>query len=222
MKYEELKDFLLSNADKKFSEFSKTLSNSDYMVIGVKNPVLRELIKQHVKDEELKTEDFKIGEYLEVDFIYFGLSLVRLKNIDDQFKFLEKNIKYAKSWAITDTVSTYLKKHDFDKYFVFFKKLYNSSYTYERRMAYVVGLKHYKDERILNVLQFISLNDEYMVMMAEAWLMATIAIQYPNEIYNYLKDLDDNTLKRKTISKINESFRISDDLKTKFKELRDN
>ncbi len=127
MKYEELKDFLLSNADKKFSEFSKTLSNSDYMVIGVKNPVLRELIKQHVKDEELKTEDFKIGEYLEVDFIYFGLSLVRLKNIDDQFKFLEKNIKYAKSWAITDTVSTYLKKHDFDKYIVFFKKQNNSN-----------------------------------------------------------------------------------------------
>ena len=222
MKYEELKDFLLSNADKKFSEFSKTLSNSDYKVIGVKNPVLRDLIKQHVKDEELKTENFKIGEYLEVDFIYFGLSLARLKNIDDQFKFLEKNIKYAKSWAITDTVSTYLKKHDFDKYFVFFKKLYNSSYTYERRMAYVVGLKHYKDERILKVLQFISLNDEYMVMMAEAWLMATIAIQYPNEIYSYLKDIEDITLKRKTISKINESFRISDDLKTKFKELRNN
>ena len=220
MNYKELKDFLLSNADKKFSEFSKTLSNSDYKVIGVKNPVLRDLIKQHTKDEELKTEDFKIGEYLEVDFIYFGLSLARLKNIDDQFKFLEKNIKYAKSWAITDTVSTYLKKHDFDKYFKFFKKLYGSSHTYDRRMAYIVGLKHYKDERILEVLPYISLNDEYMVMMGEAWLMATVAIQYPNEIYEFIKGIKDITLKRKTISKINESFRISSDLKNKFKELR--
>lgn len=222
MKYTELKDFLLSNADKKFSEFSKTLSNSDYKVIGIKNPVLRDLIKQHVKDEELKTEDFKIGEYLEVDFIYFGLSLARLKNIDDQFKFLEKNIRYAKSWAITDTVSTYLKKHDFKKYFDFFKKLYCSSHTYDRRMAYVVGLKHYKDERILGVLSYISLNDDYMVMMAEAWLLATVAIQYPNEIYDFLKETQDITLKRKTISKINDSFRINEDIKNKFKELRNN
>lgn len=220
MNYKELKDFLLSNADKKFSEFSKTLSNSDYKVIGVKNPVLRDLIKQHTKDEELKTEDFKIGEYLEVDFIYFGLSLARLKNIDDQFKFLEKNIRYAKSWAITDTVSTYLKKHEFDKYFNFFRKMYCSSHTYDRRMAYIVGLKHYKDKRILDVLPYISLNDEYMVMMAEAWLMATVAIEYPNEIYEFLKETKDMTLKRKTISKINESFRVSDDLKSKFKELR--
>ena len=213
MKYAELKDFLLSNADKKFSEFSKTLSNSDYLVIGVKNPVLRDLIKQHVKDEELKTEDFKIGEYLEVDFIYFGLSLARLKNIDDQFKFLEKNIRYAKSWAITDTVSTYLKKHDFEKYFDFFKKLYSSSHTYDRRITYVVGLKHYKDESILNVLPYISLNDDYMVMMAEAWLLATVVIQYPNEIYDFLKETQDITLKRKTISKINDSFRINEDIK---------
>ncbi|MBO7614207.1 MAG: DNA alkylation repair protein [Bacilli bacterium] len=220
MTYVELKDFLLSNADKKFSEFSKTLSNSEYKVIGVKNPVLRDLIKQHVKDEELKVEDFKIGEYLEIDFVYFGLSLVRLKSIDEQFKFLETNIKYAKSWAITDTVSTYLKKHDFDKYFAFFKRLYNSPHTYDRRMAYIVGLKHYKDKRILDVLPYISMNDEYMVMMAEAWLLATVAIQFPNEVFEYLVGCKDITLKRKTISKINESFRISDELKIKFKELR--
>ena len=110
MKYEELKDFLLSNADKKLSEFSKTLSNSDYKVIGVKNPILRDLIKQHVNDEELKTEDFKIGEYLEIDFIYYGLSLSRLKNIDDQFAFLKKNI--GKEMVLHGFNSLVLQKED--------------------------------------------------------------------------------------------------------------
>ena len=220
MNVEELEEYLFSIGDEKFSNFSKTLSNSDYKVIGVKNPILRNLIKEHVKDEELKTDDFKLGEYLEVDFIYFGLSLARLKNIDDQLKFLEKKIKFAKSWAITDTVSTYLKKHDFDKYFTFFKKLYDSSFTYERRMAYIVGLKHYKDEHILEILPYMTMNDEYMVMMAEAWLLATVAIQYPNEVYDFLSSIKDITLRRKTISKINESFRISDDLKVTFKKLR--
>ena len=222
MNYKELKDYLLSSGDEKFSKFSKTLSNSDYLVIGVKNPILRQIIKEHVKDGELKTEDFVLGEYLEIDFIYFGLSLSRLKNIDDQLEFLRKNIRYAKSWAITDTVSTYVKKHDFAKYFEFFKAMYNTKHTYERRMAYILGLKHYKDEQVLKVLNNINENEEYMVMMAEAWLLATIAIQYPNEIFEFLKRSDDMTLKRKTISKINESFRISDDLKERFKTLRNN
>ena len=220
MKYKELKEFLLANGDKKFSEFSKTLSNSDYKVIGVKNPILRQIIKEHIKDEELRAEEFVLGEYLEIDFIYFGLSLSRLKNVDDQLGFLKKNIRYAKSWAITDTVSTYIKKHDFGKYYDFFKIMHKTKHTYERRMAYILGLKHYKDEQILKVLDNINTNEEYMVMMAEAWLLATIAIQYPNEIFEFLKRSDDITLKRKTISKINESFRISDDLKEKFKTLR--
>lgn len=222
MNYKELKDYLLSSGDEQFSQFSKTLSNSDYLVIGVKNPILRQIIKEHVKDEELKTDDFVLGEYLEIDFIYFGLSLFRLKNVDDQLEFLRNNIRYAKSWAITDTVSTYIKKHDFAKYFEFFKAMYNTKHTYERRMAYILGLKHYKDKQVLKVLNNINENEEYMVMMAEAWLLATIAIQYPNEIFEFLKRSDDLTLKRKTISKINESFRISDDLKEKFKTLRNN
>ncbi len=220
MKYKELKELLLANGDKKFSEFSKTLSNSDYNVIGVKNPILRQIIKEHVKDEELRAEEFVLGKYLEIDFLYFGLSLSRLKNVEDQLEFLKKNIRYAKSWAITDTVSTYIKKHDFAKYYDFFKSMHNTKHTYERRMAYILGLKHYKDEQILKVLDCINTNEEYMVMMAEAWLLATIAIQYPNEIFEFLKRSDDITLKRKTISKINESFRISDDLKEKFKTLR--
>ena len=220
MNYKELKDYLLSSGDEKFSKFSKTLSNSDYLVIGVKNPILRQIIKEHVKDEELKTEDFVLGEYLEIDFIYFGLSLSRLKNIDDQLEFLRKNIRYAKSWAITDTVSTYIKKHDFAKYFEFFKAMYNTKHTYERRMAYILGLKHYKDKQVLKVLNNINENEEYMVMMAEAWLLATIAICYPNDIFEYLCSKADITLKRKTISKMCDSFRIPGGVKDKFKTLR--
>ena len=220
MKYTELKDYLLSISDKKFSEFSKTLSNSDYKVIGVKNPILRTLIKEHSKDDELVIEDVELGEYLEVDFIYFGLSLSRLKKVEDQLDFLRKNIKYAKSWAITDTVSTYIKKHSFDMYFDFFKDLYKSSYTYDRRMAYILGLKHYREKEILKVLKYINTNEEYMVMMAEAWLLATVAITFPEEILAFLKECKDETLKRKTISKINESFRIEPNLKEQFKALR--
>ena len=68
--------------------------------------------------------------------------------------------------------------------------------------------------------KYIKPNEKYMVMMSEAWLMATIAISYPDEIYNYLAKCDDITLKRKTISKISDSYRFDEDAKNRFKSLR--
>ncbi len=220
MNYEQLKDYLFSKSDEKFADFSKTLSNSDYKVIGVKNPILRQIIKEHIKDAELKPEEFELGEYLEIDFIYFGLSLSRIKKVEEQLEFVKKNIHKAKSWAITDTVTTFIRKYGFEQYWKLFLSLYKSQEIYDRRMAYVLGLKHYKDEQILKLLEFLSLNDEHMVMMAEAWLLATITICYPEEIYKILEKSHDISLKKKTISKIVESYRISDDWKAKFKGLR--
>lgn len=56
--------------------------------------------------------------------------------------------------------------------------------------------------------------------MSEAWLLATIAISYPNEVFEYLKEIDDITLKRKTISKMCDSRRIDIKIKDQFKTLR--
>ena len=182
MKYTELVSELERKSDQKFADFSKTLSNSDYKVIGVKNPVLRAIIKEHVDDGELCLDDFKLGEYLEIDFVYFGLAISRLKSTKEKLDFLLKKIKYAKSWAITDCVVTYFKKLTFEEYYDFFLKTYKGKYTYERRMAYVLGLKLYKDKNILKIISLINENEEYMVMMAEAWLLATVGIKFPHEV----------------------------------------
>ena len=190
MTYKELEKYLEENGNRKFAEF------------------------------ELALDDFKTGKYLEIDFIYFGLGLYRIKNIDEQLEFLKQNIKKAKSWAITDTASTFLKKLTFDKYWSFFLSLVKSPFTYDRRMAYVLGLKLAKDRKILDVTKYIKKDDEYMVMMAEAWLLATVAIYYPNEIYEYLLKCEDITLKRKVISKMVDSFRIDEVTKERFKGLR--
>ena len=220
MTYLELERCLFGLSDQKFADFSKSLSNSDYISIGVKNPVLRNIVKEHIKDEELKLDDFKLGKYLEVDFIYFSLALSRLKDIDAQLDFLRSNIYKAKSWAITDCVSTYLKKLTFEKFWPFFLENNDSPYTYTRRMSYILALKLYKDKRVLNTLSYIKKDEEYMVMMAEAWLMATIAIIYEDEVYDYLAKCDDSVLKRKTISKICDSFRFNEESKNRFKSLR--
>ena len=220
MKYQEFLELLRLKKDEKFADFSKSISNSDYISIGVKNPVLREIIKEHTNDEELNLSDFKLGKYLEVDFVYFGLGVCREKTIKEKLKFIKLNIHKVKSWAITDMVATYLSKITFEDFWDFFIKLHKSQHIYDRRMAYVLGLKLYKDKRILSVLDYINSDEEYMVMMGEAWLLATIAIVFPDEVYRFLSLIKDATLKRKTISKIVDSFRIDEETKSRFKALR--
>ena len=111
MNYKSLVDELFKIRDEKYAIFSKSLSNSDYVSIGVKTPFLKDIIKRYKNDTDLKLEDFVLGEYLEVDYLYFCLSLSRLKTVDDQFDFIINNIKKAKSWCITDSLSCFLKKH---------------------------------------------------------------------------------------------------------------
>ena len=222
MNYSELYNYLFSIRDLKFMEFSKTISNSSYEVIGVKTPILKDLVKKHFNDNELILKDFILGKYLEIDYLYYAINLKRLNDIKQQLSFISEEIKNAKSWAITDMITTYIKKYDFDIYYDFFKKLYKSKHLYERRMAYVLGLKLYKDKNILKILKHIKLNEEYMVMMSEAWLLQVIGLKYPYDVYDYLSNIDDITLKRKTISKICDSRRVPLELKDKFKNLRNN
>lgn len=220
MTYQDLMIYLFSISDRKFASFSKSISNSSYEVIGVKNPVLRAIIKEHKDDDQLSTDDFVLGKYLEIDFIYFGLSLSKMKNSKEQLKFLKDKIHLAKSWIITDCSTSFLKKTSFDDFYDFFTEMYQRNNIYERRIAYVLGLKHYKDKRINEIIPLIKTKEEYMVYMAEAWLLSTVALVYEDAVFDYLAKTDDIVLQRKTISKICDSYRFDEKSKNRFKELR--
>lgn len=220
MKYNDLLNLLLSMRDEKYAAFQKPLCNSDYEIIGIKIPVLKKIAKEHYKDKDLDMSEFEHHHYLEVEMLYFCLGMIQNKSIDDKLNFILENVKYADSWMITDTPNSYLKDLDFDRYFDFFKKTYLNKHIFTRRIAYILGLKVYRDNRILQILNLLKDDNEYMVTMGQAWLLASMAICYPEEIFNYLDKSKNITLRKKTISKIVDSFRISDEYKAKFKTLR--
>ncbi|MBR5990582.1 MAG: DNA alkylation repair protein [Bacilli bacterium] len=135
-------------------------------------------------------------------------------------EFLKGNLYFVKGWAVTDVLNQYLKKATFAEYFPFFEHFAKCKNTYEARFAYVGMLKHYDSPDIEKIVPLLRYNEEYMIMMAEAWLLATVAIKHSDLVYGLLKNMDDEVLKKKTISKMNESFRISKEDKERFKELR--
>ena len=64
-------------------------------------------------------------------------------------------------------------------------------------------------------------DEHYYVYMAEAWLIAELAVHEPEAVYEWFQK---NNLKYningKAIQKICDSFRISDDWKVEYKNLR--
>jgi len=220
MTYQQMLDGFIQGRDEAYAAFSRKIANSDYDVIGIRNPILRKFAKDHKTDEELVLSDFVLGRYLEVDFVYFVLGLSRLKTIGEKLAFLRKDIHWARSWAITDGAVSSIKSIRFEDYRPFFLAMKDSHEIYDRRIAYVLGLKADKDPRILQILKDIRPNEDYMVMMGQAWLLSDLAISFPEEIHDYLANLDDWTLRRKTISKIQDSFRFDKATKESFRALR--
>lgn len=220
MNYQEYLQVLFANGENKYADFSKNLSHSDYIVIGVRIPILRKIVKENYRNESLVLSDFELGKYLEVDFSYLAIGLLRCKTVAEQLVFLKANMKIAKSWAITDMIASYCKKVTFEDYWQFFVETCHDKYVYVRRFAYVLGLKFYRDERILQTLPYIKYDEDYMVYMGQAWLLATIAICYPEAVFAFLQKGVATNLKNKTISKIKESYRIDDATKNRFVSLR--
>ena len=220
MDYFALKKLLFDSADNKNMEFAKKVFNTSYKIIGLMTPTLKKLIQEHYKDEDLKLSDFEVGEYQEIDIFYLVTALKRAKTYKKQMEFLKGNLYFVKGWAVTDVLNQYLKKATFAEYFPFFEHFAKCENTYEARFAYVGMLKHYGSPDIEKIVPLLRYNEEYMIMMAEAWLLATVAIKHSDLVYGLLKNINDEVLKKKTISKMNESFRISKEDKERFKELR--
>ena len=219
MTYTGYLQLLFRQGDKAYAAFSQPLANSSLTVIGVRIPILRQLIKTHCTDTDLRLSDLELGKYLEVDFSYFALGLLRCKNTAEQLNFLSANLSYAQSWIITDMLNSYLKKATFEDFWSFFLAHHCDEHVYTRRFAYVFGLKFYRDQRILQVLPYLKSDTTYMVYMGQAWLLATVAIAYPDAVYNFLVTASAE-LKAKTISKIRDSFRINEKIKARLVALR--
>ncbi|MCR5514407.1 MAG: DNA alkylation repair protein [Bacilli bacterium] len=220
MDYFALKKLLFDSADNKNMEFAKKVFNTSYKIVGLMTPTLKKLIQEHYKDEDLKLSDFEVGEYQEIDIFYLATALKRAKSYKEQMEFLKKNLYFVKGWAVTDVLNQYLKKATFAEYFPYFGHFAKCKSTYEARFAYIGMLRHYESPEIERIVPFLRYNEEYMIMMAEAWLLATAAIKHSGFVYGLLKDMDDEVLKKKTISKMVESYRISKEDKERFKALR--
>jgi len=154
---------------------------------------------------------------------FFQVSLMKLKKNEEKFKFIEDNFYNINDWWHVDQLTQFISKVDLDFAYNKAKEYVNHKWTFARRWGYVLFMPTLvKDSRSFNMIVSLLKNDnEYYVVMAEAWLISYLAIYYPDKTLNYLKDCDLNyDIVGRAIQKICDSFRISNEYKLKFKEIR--
>lgn len=223
---DDIRKKLFELQDLKYKEFHSGLCPNVDKIIGVRVPQLKQIAKEIAKKDHKEFLENAQDEYYE-ELVLQGLVIGYSKTtIEETFKYLKSFVPKINSWAVCDTTCSNLKitKKYMREMWKFLEKYINSDREYEIRFALVMYLNYYLTEEYMDeILEKIDkiTNKEYYVQMAIAWLVsfAYIKQKEKTEKYLYKNNLDKFTL-NKSIQKICESYRVSDEDKIKLRKIK--
>lgn len=220
-----VRDKLFELQDLKYKEFHSGLCPNNDNIIGIRIPILRKLAKELYKeDKEILTKiDDKYYEEVMLQGLIIALST---ESVDKKLLLIKDFIPKIDNWAVCDIFcsSIKIKKSEKEEYYNFIKKYCNSKKEFELRFLLIMLLDHYLEEEYLDdiYLTIKSIkSDKYYVNMAIAWLLSISYIKYPKYTLSNLDSLGlDKWTFNKTIQKIIESRRVSDEEKDFLKTIK--
>lgn len=205
----------------KLTEIKKELNNIKRTKFGISIPELRKFARKVAKDnykEFLENNDCSTFELRLLHAFVIGYAK---DDIDILLKYFKDFMPHVDDWAVNDSLCQSFKivrRHP-DTVWDFLMNYKNSPKEFESRIVSVILLSHYLNDeyidRVINVLNELN-TDDYYSQMGVAWAIATIMGKYPEKCLTYLKsdkcNLDKTTFK-KSLQKIRESYRVSDEIK---------
>ena len=212
-KYKSLLKYLNSLKDKKYKEFNSKIITTNYTILGIRIPILRNVAKEISKTEFLELFNITNYENYEITLI-IGILISYIKD----FKIMEEHLlnytSHIDNWAICDTLVSSLKiiKTHKEEGFNLVQKLINQNKEYSIRLALAILLNYYIEgdlSIIFDIIKSIKYST-YYIDMAISWLLQVCFVYDKNKTYEFLKNGDVNDfILHKTISKINDSYKVS-------------
>ena len=220
--YSEFINYLKSLSDNKYKEFHSSITSTKLNIIGIRMPILRTIAK---KISKTGVEDYfkMVGNTYYEEVMLYGLVLSNSNCVD---KYLIDFIKRIDNWAICDTFSSNLKVvNKFKgKYWIYINSLIDLNNEFQTRVSIVLMMNYYLcDDYIDRVLYIVSniKSDKYYINMAISWLLSVAIINYKDKVIEILESGKlSKFVQNKTISKIQDSYRVSKDLKELVKQYR--
>ena len=216
---EDIRKELFGLQDLKYKEFHSGLCPNVDKIIGVRIPKLREIAKRIAKENYKEFLENSPGEYYE-ELVLQGLVIGYAKiSLQETISELEKFVPKINSWAVCDTTCSNLKitKKYMKEMWNFLERHIKSKREYEIRFALVMYLDYFiTDEYIELIFERVNKikSNDYYVEMAIAWLLSFAYIRQKEKTLEYLKNNKlDKFTQNKSIQKICESYRVSDEEK---------
>lgn len=227
----DITNILILLKDEKYQKFNQKLCpDTKKDMLGIRVPVLRKLAQDIVKEDNYDWKSFLHKEntkYFE-EVMLQGLIIGYLKlELNEKINFLKNIILKLDSWALTDTIipTLKIKEKDLKEYWDFILNYIDSNKEFEVRFAIVSMLDYYLiDEYVDEVIDILNniCHEGYYVKMAVAWTLAEIGIKYNQKLMLYLKSKNklDKFTYNKTLQKMIESYRISEEQKTILRDMK--
>ena len=228
-----------------YKEFNSSINPTASPILGVRVPQLRTLAKKIVKDTTngqngipgwrvfLEQNPLTTFEHQALQAMVIGYARSDITLI---LKYLKDFIPSIHDWAVNDILCQTFKtaqKHQ-DTVWNFLMNYKDSHKEFEVRAVAVMLMTHFLNDtyidRVLEVLNNLYTdasrdNATYYAKMGIAWAVATTACQnkFPDKAYEFMKSPSnklDSWTYNKAIQKMQESFRVSPELKAKMKLLK--
>lgn len=224
--YEDYRQRLFELSDEGYRQFNIKLSPGIDNIIGVRAPEMKKLAKQLARDDWRSYFSLNEDKYFEETQLQ-GLCIGFLKEDGDTvFAEVMRFLPKINGWAMCDTFCSGLKlaRKEPQRYWdlalesTFSDKPFFIRFGVVMMMSYFIDSEHI--DEILNRFAAIR-HDEYYVKMGVAWAVSVCFIKQRSKTLEFLKSgpMDDFTF-NKSIQKIRESFRVSDEDKEMLKQMK--
>lgn len=154
--------------------------------------------------------------------VYFHTSLKQIPDANARLRWIDDNLLFS-DWWHTDQLIDFVKDADFSLAHGYAARYVTDADPFVRRWGYVMFISRLcrREERLSPILSLMHDDDHYYVQMAEAWLIAELAVFFPEAVHGWLAGCGlKYDIAGKAIQKMCDSYRITGGWKDRFKALR--
>lgn len=208
-------------------EFYEKMTPNATKIHGVRVPALRKLAQKIAKDDYKTFLEKNPHDSFEMEMLHAFVIGYAKEDIGILIKHFEEFMPQVNNWAVNDALCQTFKicrKYPEETLF-FLRKYYASKDEFEVRVVAVMLLSHFLEDKyideVLETLDGLYTGGNYYAEMGVAWAFATAMAKCPEKTLKYFLGSNrhiDETVYKKSIQKMRESYRVSKEIKDIFKQ----
>lgn len=211
--------------DPSYREFNRKLIPGVENVLGIRIPVLRNIVKKMSEEEREVFLNSLPHNYHEENIMHM-IIITEEKDFDKAKEMLLNFLPYVDNWQVSDVgiPKSFKDTKDREDLLEFVKILISKEGTYFKRYGIFILMKLFLDDfynkEVLDMVANIK-SEEYYVNMMRAWFFQEAMVKRYDDSIKYLEEKKlDRFTHLKTISKCVDSRKIDEKTKLYLKSLR--